>query len=329
MAYDVLKGVRLNQMLKTNGRADHADQTTTLTKRDFVITRYTIPTNRPCRLRIALVADLHDRPCEPLLGALREQQPDMIAIAGDLLERFEPDDGEFDAFEDLDEQTEGYPAWKKALYHLLYHLDVLYGWLHRVRRDETEENANAYAFLKAAVQIAPTYYALGNHERYVNDADRAAIAATGAVLLDNAYATAEVCGCEIKIGGLSSRGLTTDTSWLTNFCNTETSGTKPALKVLLCHHPEYYPWLDKVGFQLDTVDLILSGHAHGGQMRLFGKPLFAPGQGFFPKLAGGVYDGRLIISRGLSDTAHTPRINNPMELVLIDIAEGNHAQNCE
>ena len=329
MAYDVLKGVRLNQMAKTNRRAYRADQKDTLTKRDFVITRYTIPTKHPCRLRIALVADLHDRPCEPLLGALREQQPDVIAVAGDLLERFTPDDGVFDAFEDLDEQIEGYPSWKKTLYHVLYYMDALYGWLHRVRRDETEENANAYAFLKAAVQIAPTYYALGNHERYVNNTDRAAITATGAVLLDNTYTTAEVVGCTLSIGGLSSRGLTKDTSWLADFCNAEAPGTKPALKVLLCHHPEYYPQLDEARYRLDTIDLILSGHAHGGQMCIFGKPLFAPGQGFFPKLTGGVYNGRLIISRGLSDTAHTPRINNPMELVMIDIAEGNHAQNCE
>ena len=57
MAYDVLKGVRLNQMAKTNRRAYRADQKDTLTKRDFVITRYTIPTKHPCRLRIALVAD--------------------------------------------------------------------------------------------------------------------------------------------------------------------------------------------------------------------------------------------------------------------------------
>ena len=83
---------------------------------------------------------------------------------------------------------------------------------------------------------------------------------------------------------------------------------------------------------MEAIQLILAGHAHGGQMRLFGKPLFAPGQGFFPKLAGGIYEERMIVSRGLSDTAHTPRINNPMELVMIDVgkrrdeAENNNGQ---
>ena len=316
-------------MVKINPIAYPVDQRHNPAKRNFIMTRYTISLNHPCHLRIALVTDLHDHPCEQLLDALHEQQPDVIAVAGDLLERFEPDDGEFDAFEDLDEQTKGYPAWKKTFYHLLYHLDALFGQLHRTHRNDTESNANAYAFLNAASRIAPIYYALGNHERYVNEADRAAIAATGAILLDNIYTTTEVGGCTLWIGGLSSRGLLGDTDWLTDFCNAVAAEAQPTLKVLLCHHPEYYPRLETAGFRLDAIDLVLSGHAHGGQMCLFGKPLFAPGQGFFPKLAGGVYDGRLIVGRGLSNTAHTPRVNNPMELVMIDIAGGNCTRQCE
>ena len=300
-------------------RKPSTDRKAKAAQQDFIITRYAVAARQPCHVRIALVADLHDRPCEPLLTALRQQQPDIIAIAGDLMERFKPDDGDFDPFADLDEQTEGYPAWKRALYHILYYLDALYGWLRRARHNLTPDNANAYAFLTQASRIAPTYYALGNHERYVNDADRAAIAATGAILLDNASATAAVGGYTLRIGGLSSRGLAKDTAWLTEFCADPAAGATPVWKVLLCHHPEYYHKLEGAGVRLPALDLILSGHAHGGQMRLFGKPLFAPGQGFFPKLAGGLYDGRLIVSRGLSDTAHTPRFNNPKELVMIDV----------
>jgi len=316
-------------MVTINPIAYLVDQGSNQAKRDFIITRYTISTNHPFRLRIALVTDLHDHPCEQLLDALHEQRPDVIAVADDLLERFKPDDGAFDAFEDLDEQTRGYPAWKKTFYYLLYHLDFLYGRLHRTHHDNTESNENAYTFLKAASRIAPTYYALGNHERYVNDADRAAIAATGAILLDNAYTTTEVGGCTLRIGGLSSRGLLGDTDWLTDFCNAAAAEAQPTLKILLCHHPEYYPRLETAGFRLNSIDLVLSGHVHGGQIRLFSKALFAPGQGFFPKIAGGVYDGRLIVSRGLSNTAHTPRINNPMELVMINITGGNCIRHCE
>lgn len=297
-----------------------------------MVTHYIIPSNQIGSLRIALVADLHNRPCDALLEALCEERPDMIAIAGDLMERYESDDGEYNALEDLEEQTTNDPRWKKRIYRNLYHLDVLYGRVFKTKREDAAENQNAYAFLKAANRIAPTFYALGNHERLVNDEDRALIAATGTILLENTCTTASIAGWNLAIGGLSSRGLNRDTKWLTDFCDQELIHARPSLKILLCHHPEYYPRLKAAGFQMEAIQLILAGHAHGGQMRLFGKPLFAPGQGFFPKLAGGIYEERMIVSRGLSDTAHTPRINNPMELVMIDVgkrrdeAENNNGQ---
>ena len=68
------------------------------------------------------------------------------------------------------------------------------------------------------------------------------------------------------------------------------------------------------------IDLLLSGHAHGGQFQFFGQGVFAPGQGIFPKYTTGVHDGRFVISRGLCNTAKPiPRLFNPTELVIIDI----------
>lgn len=86
----------------------------------------------------------------------------------------------------------------------------------------------------------------------------------------------------------------------------------PGYKILLSHHPEYYPshLADR------NIDLILSGHAHGGQWRFRGHGLFAPGQGWFPRLTSGAH-GKLVISRGLSNTTMIPRINNPPEVVYI------------
>ncbi len=78
--------------------------------------------------------------------------------------------------------------------------------------------------------------------------------------------------------------------------------------------PEYYP-----RYLADTdINLILSGHAHRGQFRFFGRGFYAPGKGFFPKLTSGVYDNRLVISRGLANTIKLPRINNPEDLVIVD-----------
>ncbi|MCI6317034.1 MAG: hypothetical protein MR877_07735 [Spirochaetia bacterium] len=74
-------------------------------------------------------------------------------------------------------------------------------------------------------------------------------------------------------------------------------------------------------------DLILAGHAHGGQWKLpFAKNgLYAPMQGLFPKYSGGLYDFKkqgsvLIVSRGLShQIPNIPRFFNPPELVVIEI----------
>ena len=64
---------------------------------------------------------------------------------------------------------------------------------------------------------------------------------------------------------------------------------------------------------------MVSGHAHGGQWRIFGRGVFAPGQGLFPKYTSGIHDGRLVISRGLKKSGTIPRIFNSPELVIIDI----------
>ena len=86
-------------------------------------------------------------------------------------------------------------------------------------------------------------------------------------------------------------------------------------KILLDHHSENYELYTK---KL-SIDLILSGHNHGGQIRLFGRGLYEANQGIFPQYSGGLYDERLIVSRGLANTKQIPRINNPTELVFVTL----------
>ena len=86
------------------------------------------------------------------------------------------------------------------------------------------------------------------------------------------------------------------------------------ITILLCHHPEYY---DRY-IRAFSVDLTLAGHAHGGQWRLFGQGLFAPGQGLFPRYTSGLYEDRLLVSRGMANVPKwIPRINNRPELILL------------
>ncbi len=93
-----------------------------------------------------------------------------------------------------------------------------------------------------------------------------------------------------------------------------------SFNVLLIHRPEHFEHYVDLGF-----DLVLSGHAHGGQWKIPGvqNGIYAPGQGLFPKYTGGLYekDGTtMIVSRGLAKESNfVPRIFNRPELVIIDI----------
>ena len=198
-----------------------------------------------------------------------------------------------------------------------------------VVHDETHTE-NAMVLLRGMVCIAPVFCALGNHEARCGEGIAARLAATGATVLDNEYVTFG----GLVIGGLSSgffgreQGRLKKTpkpklDWLDGFC------AEKGTKILLSHHPEYYP--DYLAYR--PLELVLSGHAHGGQWRAFGHGLFAPGQGLFPRYTGGAYRGKarwrrellltdgkplLIVSCGLFNQTPIPRINNPEELLVLD-----------
>lgn len=162
-------------------------------------------------------------------------------------------------------------------------------------------------FLRLSAERYPTFCVKGNHElRFLGDI-AAMVKETGAQLLDDS--SVDFKG--INIGGLTSvcydPEATPNTEWLADFSR------KEGYKLLLCHHPEYF---DK--FIKDTeIALTLSGHAHGGQWRAFGRGLYSPGQGIFPKYTSGVYHGRLLVGRGLGNPHPIPRINNPPEVIIL------------
>ena len=182
-------------------------------------------------------------------------------------------------------------------------------------------NAVSYAegveFLSEAARLCPVFCSIGNHEQKYGEGVDALLAATGAVVLDNS--AARFGG--ITVGGLSSgfaRGgqqgrlketPPPDLAWLAEFDRTE------GYKLLLCHHPEYFPrYIRQTG-----IDLTLAGHAHGGQWRIGNQGVFAPGQGIFPRYTGGLYEGRLLVSRGLGNPHCIPRIFNAPEIILLQL----------
>ena len=176
--------------------------------------------------------------------------------------------------------------------------------------------SNSVEFLKNCSALAPTYFSPGNHEADLSPAEFDALLGAGAVVLDDSFVRAG----ELTVGGLTSGYLRArpgrrlketprpDLSFIRRLAR------EKGYKLLLCHHPEYYP-----AYLRDAeIDLILAGHAHGGQWRIFGRGLFAPGQGILPKYTSGVHDGRLVISRGLANTFFpVPRLFNRTELVFV------------
>jgi len=169
----------------------------------------------------------------------------------------------------------------------------------------------AVRFLSAAPQIAPTFYAVGNHERLHPRRDEywPHVKNSRVTVLDDAY----VSYGGIVLGGLSSRPRPlTEPPFLKDMAARE------EFRLLMCHHPEYYRKL----VQAHGFDLTIAGHAHGGQVCLGRQGLYAPGQGLLPRLTSGFYDdGRLLVSRGMTNATWAPRIHCRCELIILHLEE--------
>ena len=264
-------------------------------------------------LTIAHISDLHNKDGRQAIESMRNRKPDIIVITGDLVLRRRPKD------------------------------DMLI----------VQSEKNVLPFLSECAQIATTYMSLGNHEIMLNQDDFDLIAQTGVELLDNRFVKTD----KYVIGGLTSayvsryrreieemeagekaaegtkagrylipkpfwrpRMQESDYAWLDTFVKV------PRYRILLSHHPEYW-CLEEPMLSNRDIDLVLSGHAHGGQFRLFGQGFFAPGQGWFPKYTSGIHHGkrgRMIISKGMANTVKfAPRLFNPTEVVYIEVVRGN------
>ena len=250
-------------------------------------TRYQLNTRRAgVSFKAAIVADLHDRPFDSILPILEREAPDLILIPGDLCES----------------------------------LDA----------EKADGPRPGLALLSACSAIAPTFYSLGNHEIDACHGKlyrasmsgqplppfsmaptwKAIIEKSGATFLDHTF-----CRWNgLVIGGLGSGLLTPDRrpdlSWLDAFCAAD------GYKLLLCHHPEYF---DRYLRPYD-IDLVVSGHAHGGQWRVFGRGVYAPDQHLFPKYTSGVHENRLVISRGVVNSVPlVPRFFTPCEVVTVEV----------
>lgn len=266
--------------------------------KNAVLTEYrlTVPRLRQ-PLTIAQVSDLHERDAADILALLQTVQPDLIAVTGDSFERFK--NGETD-----ERFRRRHSLLRTVVYVLAYAADGIFSLFSR--RANRQEPESVQRFMEQAVGIAPVFVSLGNHEEQLTEEDYAMLRTCGATLLDNAGTDFSAKGTVLHIGGLSTNA---DEAWLQDFVK------QSGFRLLLCHHPEFY---DKIP-TVRTADLVLAGHNHGGQIRLFGRGVFSSSSGLLPKYDCGVFDNRLVVSAGCSNTFFVPRFGNPRELVVIHL----------
>ena len=183
----------------------------------------------------------------------------------------------------------------------------------------------ALQFTKAAMEIAPCYYVTGNHEARVSEYDelKAGLIEQGFVVLEDATTEISLDGDTITLMGVNDPSYQTeylfgDSETVMNGKLQEISDAENGFTVLLSHRPELFEI-----YADNNMDLVLSGHAHGGQFRLpFVGGLVAPNQGLFPKYDAGLYteeNTNMVVSRGIGNSILPFRFNNRPEVILIDL----------
>ena len=265
-----------------------------LSYHDPVVNRWQVPLERlTAQVRAVVLSDLHDRDFGDENRVLAEliagEDPDLILLDGDLL------------------------------------------------NDYSENADTVTALVQQLAEIAPVYAAWGNHELGYLAAEtsplREELEAAGAVVLDRSWADLTVNGAELRLGGLYDYAFAQDDfntcdpgrmnpevyAFLRDFQDTD------RCRVMLSHRPDSFVLGEASGTW--HVDLVISGHDHGGQVVL---PLlggvFGGDQGYFPTYIHGIYEKdnlRLAITSGLgSQRERLPRFRNPPEIMVLDLVPG-------
>ena len=236
--------------------------------------------------RIVQISDLHNakfgKNNQKLVDRIRECEPDMIVLTGDLVDS--------------------------------NHINV----------------DRAVQFVDEIVKICPVYYVTGNHEYWLEKSEydelMSGLADAGVVILDNQVVEISRGDAKFRLVGLDDRSLSDGTLGMLlkdqagqkeETADNENSGEKE-LTVVLAHEPQYLARYASAG-----VDLVLSGHAHGGQFRLpFVGGIVAPDQGFLPEYTAGEYymnGTEMIVSRGLGNSVIPVRLFNYPEIVCVEL----------
>ena len=183
----------------------------------------------------------------------------------------------------------------------------------------------AIQFAEEAVKIAPCYYVTGNHEARVSEYDdlKNGLTELGIIILEDERIYLDQNGETITLIGINDPSFKSDYLFGDSETVVETHlqelmNESDSFTLLLSHRPELFEI-----YVNNEVDLVLSGHAHGGQFRLpFVGGLVAPNQGLFSKYDAGLYteeNTNMIVSRGIGNSILPFRFNNRPEVILIEL----------
>lgn len=259
-----------------------------ITSKNLTINKYSLNESVISSIRILQLSDLHNAEFgdnnEELIDLVKKQSPDLIVMSGDMINR---DEENLDIITDL---------------------------------------------ISSLSDAAPIYYGYGNHEvdwieSFGFDLEDK-LTQAGAVVLNNSYRDVSVNDSELRIGGYMGYyrqpGMFTqdyvqkksELDFANDFENTD------RLKILINHIPTQ--WVDWDYINIYPVDIVFSGHYHGGAIRIpiIDQGLYAPYVGWFPPYTKGLFSGtqaKCVLSTGLGSEHNIPRLNNPPEIVVVDV----------
>ena len=190
--------------------------------------------------------------------------------------------------------------------------------------DDKENNSNTEELIRILAAKYPCFYSTGNHEYWslhVNEMKNF-MRENNVTVLEGETVTIEINGNLIDICGVNDPTDIGITEWAKELESAYKSTDSSHYRILVSHRPELVDFYEKYDF-----DLVLSGHAHGGQWEIpfIRIGLYAPHQGLFAKYIDGEYKlndtSTLIVSRGLArESIPLPRFFNSPELIIINLS---------
>lgn len=214
-------------------------------------------------------------------------------------------------------------ALQKSLENESLDIIVITGDLIDSKNPDIEQAVHLVKYLQT---IAPVYFVTGNHEAWSGVYNRLEkklietgvhVLANERILIKQGNESILLMGVQDPSFNIESNLLAEESALIEGTLQTLTEDSA-AYSILLSHRPELFDV-----YVRHQIDLVFSGHAHGGQFRLpFIGGLIAPDQGLFPTYTAGIYEEentQMVVSRGLGNSIIPIRFNNRAEIVLIEL----------